>query len=99
MIENQKRFFGDRKSHLSDLEDGVAPHLFIERLTQYIQFIDELTQKQTISMGRLMEVKLALLNAHAGKLDAVSPLGTLSRGYSITLKLPGKTLVQKHRGC
>ncbi len=94
LIENQKRFVGDMKSHLSDLEDGVAPHLFIDRLTQHIQFIDDLTRRQTISMARLIDVKLALLNAHAGKLDAVSPLGTLSRGYSITLKLPGKTLVQ-----
>ncbi len=34
LIENQKRFVGDMMSHLSDLEDGVAPHLFIERLTQ-----------------------------------------------------------------
>ena len=94
LIENQRRFVGESMSYLSDLENGVAPHLFIERLTQYIQFIDELTRRQTMGMGRLMEVKQALLNAHAGKLDAVSPLGILSRGYSITLKLPGKTLVQ-----
>ncbi|CAG0987169.1 Exodeoxyribonuclease 7 large subunit [Methanosarcinales archaeon] len=94
LIENQRRFVGESMSYLSDLEDGVAPHLFIERLTQYIQFIDELTRRQTMSIGRLMEVKQALLNAHAGKLDAVSPLGILSRGYSITLKTPGKTLVQ-----
>lgn len=94
LIENQRRIVSDRKSHLSDLEDGVAPHLFIERLTQYIQFIDELTRRQISGIGRLMEVKQALLNAHAGKLDAVSPIGTISRGYSITLKLPGKTPVQ-----
>ena len=94
LIENQRRFVGESMSYLSDLENGVAPHLFIERLTQYIQFIDELTRRQTMSIGRLMEVKQALLNAHAGKLDAVSPLGILSRGYSITLKTPGKTLVQ-----
>ncbi len=94
LIENQRRFVSESMSYLSDLENGVAPHLFIERLTQYIQFIDELTRRQTMSIGRLMEVKQALLNAHAGKLDAVSPLGILSRGYSITLKTPGKTLVQ-----
>jgi exodeoxyribonuclease VII large subunit len=41
-----------------------------------------------------MEVRTSLLNAHAGKLDAVSPLGTLLRGYSITLKLPDNTLVR-----
>jgi len=95
LIENQRRFVEDMKSHLTDLEDGVKPRLFVEGLTRYIRFIDDLTRRQTSSIGRLMGVKQALLNAHAGKLDAVSPLGTLSRGYSITLKLPGKTLVQR----
>jgi exodeoxyribonuclease VII large subunit len=95
LIKDQRRFVSDRMSHLSDLGDGVEPRLFIERLTQYIQFIDELTHKQTLSVGRLMDVKLALLKAQSGRLDAVSPIGTLSRGYSITLKLPGKTLVQR----
>ncbi|MBU4491674.1 MAG: exodeoxyribonuclease VII large subunit, partial [Euryarchaeota archaeon] len=28
------------------------------------------------------------------KLSAVSPLGTLARGYSITLKMPDRTLVR-----
>ncbi|CAG0951870.1 MAG: exodeoxyribonuclease VII large subunit [Candidatus Methanoperedens sp.] len=95
LIENQRRFVEDMKSHLTDLEDRVKPRLFVEQLTRHIQFIDDLTRRQTSSIGRLMGVKQALLNAHAGKLDAVSPLGTLSRGYSITLKLPGKTLVQR----
>ena len=94
LIKDQRRFVSDRISHLSDLGEGVEPRLFIERLTQYIQFIDELAHKQTMSVGRIMDVKQALLKAHSGRLDAVSPIGTLSRGYSITLKLPGKTLVQ-----
>ncbi|MDL5502635.1 MAG: exodeoxyribonuclease VII large subunit, partial [Candidatus Methanoperedens sp.] len=59
LIENQRRIVSDRKSHLSDLEDNVAPHLFIERLTQYIQFIDELTRRQISSIGRIIEVKQA----------------------------------------
>ena len=95
LIENQRRFVEDMKSHLTDLEEGVKPRLFVEGLTRYIRFIDDLTRRQTSSIGRLVGVKQALSNAHAGKLDAVSPLGTLSRGYSITLRLPGKTLVQR----
>jgi exodeoxyribonuclease VII large subunit len=59
-----------------------------------MQYVDELAQKQASGFGRLLEVKQALLDAHAGKLDAISPLGTLSRGYSITLKLPHKTPVR-----
>ncbi|PWB55322.1 MAG: exodeoxyribonuclease VII large subunit [Candidatus Methanoperedenaceae archaeon] len=94
LIENQRRFVGDRISHLSDLGEDVDPVLFLELLTRHIQFIDDLTQKQELSIGRLVDIKKASLDANAGKLNAVSPLGTLSRGYGITLKLPGKTLVQ-----
>ena len=94
LIENQRRFVSDRISRLSDLKKDVEPCLFVERLTRYIQFIDDLALKQELSIGRLIDIKKALLDANAGKLNAVSPLGTLSRGYGITLKLPGKTLVQ-----
>jgi exodeoxyribonuclease VII large subunit len=59
-----------------------------------MQYVDELAKRQTSGFGRLLEIKQALLDSYAGKLDAVSPLGTLSRGYSITLKLPHKTPVR-----
>lgn len=94
LIYNQRRLVSDRMSHLSDLKDSVEPHLFVDRLTQHIQFIDDLAQRKSFNIGRLVDTKQALLNAHAGRLNAVSPLGTLSRGYSIALKLPDKTLVQ-----
>ncbi|MCZ7402131.1 MAG: exodeoxyribonuclease VII large subunit [Candidatus Methanoperedens sp.] len=94
LIENEKRYLSDRQSHISGLESGIDPRLLLEQIAQYIQYIDELEQKQTSCFGRFLEVKQALLDAHAGKLDAVSPLGTLSRGYSITLKLPHKTPVR-----
>jgi len=94
LIENEKRYLSDRQSQISVLESGVDLRLLLERVAQYMQYIDELAQRQTSSFGRLLEIKQALLDAYAGKLDAVSPLGTLSRGYSITLKLPHKTPVR-----
>lgn len=94
LIEKQRRSISDNLSHLSELKEGVEPGLLLERLAHHMQHIDELTQRQTLSIQRLLEIKRALFSAHAGKLDAVSPLGTLSRGYSITLKLPEKTLVR-----
>lgn len=94
LIENQRRSISDLISHVSELKAGAEPRLFLERLADYMQFIDELTQRQSLNIKRLLEVKRSLLNAHAGKLDAVSPLGTLARGYSITLKLPDRTLVR-----
>ncbi|MFA4955874.1 MAG: exodeoxyribonuclease VII large subunit [Candidatus Methanoperedens sp.] len=94
LIDSEKRCLSDLQSRISELESGVDPRLLLERLTQYMQYIDELAQMQTSGFGRLLEVKQALLDAHAGKLNAISPLGTLSRGYSITLKLPQKTPVR-----
>jgi exodeoxyribonuclease VII large subunit len=93
LIDNQRRSISDTASHLSELEAGVEPRLFLERLADYMQYMDEMTQRQTLCVKRILETKKSVFNVHAGKLDAVSPLGTLLRGYSITLKLPGKTLV------
>jgi exodeoxyribonuclease VII large subunit len=56
--------------------------------------MDDIARRQALSVQRILEVKKSLFAAQAGKLDAVSPLGTFSRGYSITLKLPDKTLVR-----
>jgi exodeoxyribonuclease VII large subunit len=94
LIETQKRYLSDKQSRISELRSTVDPRLLLERVAQYMQYVDELAQKQASGFGRLLEVKQALLDAHAGKLDAISPLGTLSRGYSITLKLPHKTPVR-----
>lgn len=94
LIRSQKSSVSDRITHLCDLKSRVDPALLVDNITQYIQYIDDLAQKQTSSITRIMETNDALLNAHSGKLNAVSPLGTLSRGYSITLKLPVKTPVK-----
>jgi exodeoxyribonuclease VII large subunit len=94
LIENEKRYLSDMQTRISGLGSGIDPRLLLERVTQYLQYIDELAQKQTSDFRRLLEVKQALLDAQAGKLDAVSPLGTLSRGYSITFKLRKKMPVR-----
>ncbi len=94
LIESQRHSLSDMLSHVSELSAGVEPHKFLERLADYMQFIDELNQRQSLNIKKLLEVKRTLLNMHAGKLDAVSPLATLARGYSITLKLPDKKLVR-----
>jgi exodeoxyribonuclease VII large subunit len=92
--QNQRQIISDRVSQIRELKKHVEPRLFLERLADSMQYIDELTQRQILSVRRILENKKSLYNTHAGKLDAVSPLGTLSRGYSITLKLPHKTIVR-----
>ncbi len=90
LIEKQLCILNDRMSHLSELRANIEPCLLMERLSHYMQYIDEIAQRQIMGMRKILEIKISLFMVHAGKLDAVSPLGTLSRGYSIALKLPDK---------
>ncbi len=94
LIQNQKRNIADRISRVMELRRMAEPRLLLERVVDHMQYLDEINQRQVISIQRILEARRALFRAHAGKLDAVSPLGTLCRGYSIPLKLPEKTLVR-----
>jgi exodeoxyribonuclease VII large subunit len=59
-----------------------------------MQYIDDINERKSRSIERIIEVRTSRFRECTGKLDAVSPLGTLSRGYSIALKLPDKTTVR-----
>lgn len=61
---------------------------------QYQQSIDDLTEDLHREMGNFIRLKIERLKAILGKLDTLSPLAILSRGYSITLKLPGEILIK-----
>lgn len=90
LTDRMRRNLTERKTRLSELEKSVEPELFREKLSKYMQFIDEITRRQKVTISRILESKKALLKVQSGKLDAVSPLGVLSRGYSIVLKIPEK---------
>ncbi len=94
LIETQRRNISDWMSHISELAAGIEPHVLMERIADHMQYIDELAGRQALGIRRSLESGKSLFHAHAGKLDAVSPIGTLARGYSITLKLPEETLVR-----
>lgn len=93
LVGNMEHFINDKISRVTELGNSVDPLLFSDRLTEYIQYVDELTERQKTGIHRIIEAKNALFNAQAGRLDAVSPLGTLVRGYSIAMKLPDMELI------
>jgi len=94
LIQKQRSDIRDRSLHAAELRKCVDPNLFQERLANYMQYIDDISQRKMHSIEKLLETKTSALRACAGKLDAVSPLGTFSRGYSIALKLPDKKPVR-----
>jgi exodeoxyribonuclease VII large subunit len=58
------------------------------------QTLDELTDRLTRGATRRLELARGELRERAARLDALSPLATLSRGYAIVERLPERTLVR-----
>lgn len=94
LIERQRRNIRDSSLRIDELRRSFDPHLYREKLSDHMQYLDDLAQRQVLSMQRVIEVRTSQFEACTGKLDAVSPLRTLSRGYSIVMKYPEKTLVR-----
>ena len=61
-------------------------------LVQYEQDIDYLLEQLILKEGYVIKLKEESLKTSAGKLAALSPLGILKRGYSITLDKNGKVV-------
>ncbi|HET6364602.1 MAG: exodeoxyribonuclease VII large subunit [Nitrospirota bacterium] len=57
-------------------------------LEQYVQRVDELTGRLATGLRHHVRRDRALLTALTAGLDHLNPLGILSRGYSVTRKLP-----------
>jgi len=68
-----------------------------ERLVQYKQEIDDFSERTERTCSHILELLTERLANLSGKLNMLSPLATLSRGYSYTLKLPQRTLITNAR--
>lgn len=60
---------------------------------QYQQRVDELTIALSHALSNLIKLTLARLETLTGKLYALNPTAILSRGYSITFKIPEETII------
>ena len=68
-----------------------------ERLVQYKQEIDDFSERMDRACSNILELAIQRMRNLSGKLNMLSPLATLSRGYSYTLKLPKRTLITDAR--
>jgi len=58
------------------------------------QRLDELETRGRRAMANLLQYKLSETKRLAGKLDSLSPLAVLARGYSVTHREPGSAVVR-----
>ncbi|MFO7819899.1 MAG: exodeoxyribonuclease VII large subunit, partial [Halanaerobacter sp.] len=82
-IENKLQQEGQ---YLHNLLDKSSFRLFTDRINQAAQEIDDLAQQLDKKIDDLLTSKEDKLAATVGKLDSLSPLNTLARGYSLTRK-------------
>ncbi len=57
----------------------------------------DLAQQIFVRMQHVMKIKQAEFNLAVGKLAGLNPLSILSRGYSITFKLPENSVIKETR--
>lgn len=64
-------------------------------IQQHQQRIDELTATLDLKVKHLAEISREKYNVLLGKLQALSPLNILARGYSITLLMPQEEVIKE----
>ena len=82
-----------QSKHMEGLFGALKPSLLMDRVLQFQQTSDTLTSRIVRHMTHSLDMWNGRYGALNEMLDAVSPLATLHRGYSITLKLPTEAVV------
>ena len=79
---------------LATLKDSYILRQPLNIITQYEQEIDELRKDIAIRIDHIVKMRSENFNLLISKLDVLSPLGILNRGYSITAKLPESSIIK-----
>ncbi len=99
LIEYRKRMqnavtvlFKGKLELLSQLKQSYAFRQPLSTIKQIAQQVDELMRRLDGSVESVFDRQEQLFHALAGKLEVLSPLGVLSRGYSIAFNQKGKVV-------
>lgn len=65
-----------------------------ERLQEKLQFLDEVITRLHYGMGHFLNIHKERLTSLLARLDSLSPLAVLSRGYSLTTLFPDGTIIR-----
>ncbi|MBI5755512.1 MAG: exodeoxyribonuclease VII large subunit [Nitrospirae bacterium] len=91
LVFAKRTFFEKKRDRLFSMSRRVlSPDREINR---YIQRVDELATRLQLSASHIIALKKEALYGVMAKLGSLSPLAILSRGYSITYKLPARSVV------
>ncbi len=84
----------DRDAALKRLTASYALRRFPEEMGRKAQNVDELTDKMRLYLDNIISSWEFSYRQMAGKLDALSPLSALSRGFSVCQKVPEGVIIR-----
>jgi exodeoxyribonuclease VII large subunit len=89
----ESRLVGRMEQRLETLRASLRVNIRLlgdprRRLEQFVQRVDELAHRMALGLRQHVRRDRAQLTARTAGLDHLNPLGILSRGYSITRKMP-----------
>lgn len=79
---------------LARLKGSYALTQPLKMVEQYEQMIDDLRKDMAIRVSHLVKLRGENFNLLAQKLEVLSPLAILNRGYSISSRLPGRKIIK-----
>jgi exodeoxyribonuclease VII large subunit len=100
--QQQQRLAGALRTRLAAagtrLESLAASRVFrrpLERIQLQGRQLDEIEGRLARAAGHRIEIARAQLDAHAGRLESLSPLAVLGRGFSLTTRLDDRRIVRR----
>ena len=95
-------FEDEMTDFISRYQDSVAsfgsqlrPRILLDLVNMNKQRLDEVHSNLTVSQKHFLEMSRQRMEKLGGMLDAINPLATLDRGYSVALKLPEKLIIDE----
>jgi len=88
---------GELIEELNDLKERIATALK-KRIELYARDISQMQSDMKRTVQMKLNSAVLELQALSGKMDALSPLKVLERGYSIAYKLPSMTVLRESKG-
>lgn len=86
------------ENRLEDLFERPVFKYPFEKIELHQQRLDDLMRSADRNISHSIEIKSERFNTTVAKLETLSPLAILSRGYSITLRLPEEDVLRDIKG-
>jgi exodeoxyribonuclease VII large subunit len=94
LVSTQRLIVEDYKSRINSARESYGFRRALDLIAQRAQRADELLRRLLKEIKNYFDSKKKSLSLVSGKLNALSPLAVLERGFSVTRKLPEMEIIK-----